>query len=410
MAPVVKQLKADTKALVKATLINSGVALGAATGLPGAEMVGGALARRISKLIGTGDYTVNNVKVNSLIKRGGDPAASFGKDSSAIRIRHREYLGEVVTGSVAGVFNNTSFPINPGMRQTFPYLSQIAANYEQYCFSGLVFEFVSSASPYVSGSSLGTVIATSEYNPSASPFASKFAMENSNLAISTRLDGNLMYGIECALGENAQNCYYVRQGSSSLPITTTDMASFQIATAPGASVPTNTPLGELWVTYDVTLKRPNLDLSRTGSAQSSGSTFAAATPLGTVQSGALASGICSDVAITAGNKISLPSLVSGDRFLVSLFYQVPGGGQIVLASPTLTSCALVNASTAMPNNPQSAPGTAITTSIYTNYDVVLQATGNSPSLTFNATTFTGTVSAVSIRVTILGNYPDLNNA
>lgn len=260
-----QSIKSALKPILREALANGGAALGGLSGIPGGSVFGRDLAKALtSRIIGSGDYQTN-VSVNELIKPpGGLASASFGEDATTIRLRRREFLADVLAPSTPGTFTNYSYPINAGMRSSFPFLSQLAANYEEYCFDGLVFEFISSASPYVTASSLGTVIASMAYNASSPPFTNKYTMENSAAAISTRIDKNLMYGVECAKGSNPQNCYYVRSGASTLPLTTTDLGNFQLAVAPATTVPANAVLGELWVTYDVILHRPVLSNDRFG--------------------------------------------------------------------------------------------------------------------------------------------------
>lgn len=338
--PMLDSLKTQMKPIIKQALIQSGGALGSMTGIPSGRHFGSELGRKISKLVGSGDYAVNAVSVNSLFKPGKpDPTASFGKDQFSIRFQHREFLGDVSTSSVAGAFTNVSYPINAGLRQSFPYLAQMASNFEEYCFKGLVFEFVSTASPYLSTSALGSVIAAMEYNSNLLPYNSKFAMENSALAVSTRIDKNIMYGVECAPGSNAQNCYYTRVGSSTLPVTTTDLGVFQIAVAPGASYPVSSPIGELWVTYDVELSRPYLDLNRNGSFQVNRTTAVNATPLGTATAASASFGALANPTF-GSTTISLPSMIVGDVANITIYWY--GGTAATWQTPTVaytTNCA-----------------------------------------------------------------------
>jgi len=275
-----KDIKNALKPVVKEALSNGGAALGGLSGLPGGSVFGRELGRKLSRVIGSGDYQTNT-SVNELIRPpGGLASSTFGEDGHMIRLRRREFLTDVTGPATPGTFTNTAYSINAGLRNTFPFLSQLADNYEEYCFDGLIFEFISSASPYISNTALGTVIASMQYNASTSDFTTKYTMENSANAISTRLDKNLMYGVECAKGSNPQNCYYTRSGSSTLPITTTDLGKFEIAVAPSSTVPASAVLGELWVTYDVCLKRPRLDASRFGLYHLFCTGMAAASPAG----------------------------------------------------------------------------------------------------------------------------------
>jgi len=200
--------------------------------------------------------------VNSLIAGGKpDAGASFGSTHDVVRIRHREYISDLYTGPTAGVFSNNTLSVNPGLSTTFPYLAPIAANFEEYRFRGLVFEFVSSTSPYLAGGAMGTLVAAMQYNPLAEPFSNKPQMENSDYAVSSRFDTNLMYGVECK--EFTQNSYLVRY-SDSAPLTAYDVGTFQFATAPGSTFPVNSTIGELWVSYDIELMRPRISQARFG--------------------------------------------------------------------------------------------------------------------------------------------------
>lgn len=273
---------------IKSALEVGGASLGSAVGNmagPGGAMVGASagkmLAQRFSKLIGTGDYSTNlsDVAHNSLVKySGASEYASFSDSKTSVRLRHREYLQDVFVGT-SGVFSNTAFAINPGLSNTFPFLSQIAGNFEEYHMHGLVFEFVSTTSPYNSTSAMGSVIMAMEYNANSPLYTSKPQMENSDFAVSARPDKSMIYGVECA--NNATNNYYVRQGSGTLPLTTTDIGTFQVATL--TPLATGVTLGELWVSYDVELFRPHVSASRFGYAHWALSA-AAATPAGRITS------------------------------------------------------------------------------------------------------------------------------
>jgi len=302
-------------------------------------------ARRLSKLIGSGDYSVNQVRVNSLINpAGADPIAAFQASGglNCLRIRHREFLGDITTGPTAGAFVNYSYNINVGLRETFPFLSQLADNYEEYVMGGLVFEFISTASPYLATSALGSIIASMEYNPTAPPYVSKYQMENSSNAVSNRLDKSIMYGVECAHGTNTQNSYFVRTGASAAPLTSTDMGTFQIAVAPGSGVPTNSVVGELWVTYDVCLDRPVLNANRPGVVRTTRGTVSATNIFGSTQSTTnYTSGILSGTVISP-TVITLPNtLVVGDVIRITNYWSGTAAA-VSIGAFTLAGLTLLN--------------------------------------------------------------------
>jgi len=266
---IVKSMKKLANTAVKAALTNGGSALGALVGGYGAGPVGAGvggaagkrLGARLSKMLGSGDYAVSaDCAYNSLVRPGASQYASFSDSTTSVRLKHREYLQDAFTGPTANVFNNTTFEINPGLSSTFPFLAQIASNFEEYKMHGLVFEFVSTTSPYNSTSAMGSVIMAMEYNASAAPYTSKPQMENSDFAISARPDKSMLYGVECV--DNATNHLFVRTGTGNLPLTTTDIGLFNFATL--TPLAANTTLGEIWVTYDVELYRPKISPLRFG--------------------------------------------------------------------------------------------------------------------------------------------------
>lgn len=410
LAPLVKDNKN-----VKKFLVDSGAAIGGLAG-PLGSAAGVHFARRLSKLIGSGDYSMNQVRVNSLINpAGADPIASFQAMGGAncLRIRHREFLGDVTTSAVAGEFKNYSYPINAGLRETFPFLSQVADNYEEYVMGGLVFEFISTASPYLATSALGSIVASMEYNPTAPPYVSKYQMENSANAVSNRLDKSIMYGVECAHGTNPQNSYFIRTGHSDAPLTATDMGTFQIAVAPGVGVPTNSVVGELWVTYDVCLDRPVLNANRPGVVRSTRGTVSATNIFGAIQSTTnYTSGILSGTTISP-TVITLPSsLVLGDVIRLTNYWSGTAAG-VTIGAFTLVGLTLLNAVANNTASQEVGPAAAVVsataildtwvqvTSVKGPYTITANATNSGP---FTGSTLTD-ITITSYGNAVIGDTP-----
>lgn len=260
LKPVAKRALVDAGGIA-GNFLGSKVGLGSQGATAGKQ-----LASKLSRLIGTGDYSVLPATANSLLPSPGQKSAyaSFQDQTFGTRVSHREYVQDILTGPTAGVFNINTFPINPSLFTSFPYLAPIAQNFEEYVVKGLVYEFISTTSPYNANSAIGSVIMTCEYNAALPAFTSKAAMENSEFALSGRFDQSLMYGVECA--ENSQNAYYCRgqPGMAPLPVTTTDLGDFYIATAPASTFPANSIIGELWVSYDIEFRRPRISAIRGG--------------------------------------------------------------------------------------------------------------------------------------------------
>lgn len=217
--------------------------LGALVGMPAVgSLVGGAIGR----ITGHGDY---NITQNSILH--GSQIPSFAHGVNSVRVKHREYIGDI--SSTTG-FINTLYPINPGLSSTFPWLSTIAANYDEYKFHGLVFEYRSTAANSVGSTnlSLGTVVAATEYNASLPQYVSKLQMTNSEFSSSCNVCDSLLHPVECKKSETVLGELYTRVNN---PIATQqdirlfDLGNFQLATM-GCQAGGNV-IGELWASYDI---------------------------------------------------------------------------------------------------------------------------------------------------------------
>jgi len=251
------------KSMAKNLITDTGESLGKKVGL---GSFGKRMAARFSKLIGAGDYGVNDTPVtNSLFPGSKSPPATASFSNAGITVPHREYIQDINTGPNAGIFNIESWSVNPGLSSFSPWLAALAGNFEEYHFKGLVFEFVSTTSPYNSNSAIGSIIICMSYNAAALPFSNKTQMENSDFALSARFDGCMLYGVECAL--TMQNEYLVRQQNNpDIPVTTTDFGTLYVATQPASTFPVLSVIGELWVAFEVILSKPRLSNARFGYA------------------------------------------------------------------------------------------------------------------------------------------------
>ena len=221
---------------------------------------GELLGHGIGRILGSGDYeTGAMVKQNVLANSTEVPEfASIGRTNV---IAHREFLGDITTSATIGGFLNRSFSVNPGNSGTFPWLSTIGENYEQYKIHGMVFYFKSTSGESVgsTNTALGTVIMASDYNVNAAPYANKSEMENSQYAQSAKASQSQAHGIECDVSDKPLNNYFVRttealdSGDSKKWY---DFCNFQIATQGFQAA--NVTIGELWVTYVIEFFKPQV--------------------------------------------------------------------------------------------------------------------------------------------------------
>jgi hypothetical protein len=231
-------------------------ALGTAIGGPGLGASGVGLANYIS---GHGDY---EIKQNSILDTAKSETPSFG--SGSIRVKHREYLQDISCEAVD--FKIQKFTINPGLEGTFPWMSRVANNFQEYELHGMVFHFktMSAESVGSTNTALGSVILATLYDVEAPDFSTKREMESTEFCSSSVPSQNCLHAIECAHDESVLNKLYVRSESSGQTgdMRWHDFCNVFVATVgmQAASV-----IGELWVTYDVTFRKPRLETPLYGS-------------------------------------------------------------------------------------------------------------------------------------------------
>ena len=230
---------------------------GRAAGLPfNLSSVGKHLRGVLQTVYGHGDYDTNfeTVSTNSLIKGkvDGKTSLTFSDGTDANRIRYREYIGELLVPENPSAFNVTRYQINPGLASFVPVLSHLADVYTSYRMEGLMFEYVSESSDYVSHTTMGSVTLTGNHNPNQPNYNSKVEANNSNHAISRKPSKSMIFGWECK-NQNA-NGYFLRDGPTTQELGLTDIGSFQVCTSLSDDYTPGSKLGELWITYDVVLK------------------------------------------------------------------------------------------------------------------------------------------------------------
>jgi hypothetical protein len=220
-------------------------------GGPLGSVLGAKAGDLLSKITGFGAYTVNK---NTLVS--GNSVPTFRLSTDGVEISHREFISDIV-GSVA--FVNQNLNVNPGLSSTFPWLAQLATNFEEYEMLGLVFEYRPSSGSAVSNASaaLGVVVYATDYNVLSPNFTNKQQMESYEYSCSTVPFEGMLHPVECANRANVLNTMYVR--NSSVPAGADqrmyDLGNFEFATVGMQSAYT---VGELWVSYHVRLKKPRI--------------------------------------------------------------------------------------------------------------------------------------------------------
>nr|UHS71594.1 MAG: putative RNA-dependent RNA polymerase [Barnaviridae sp.] len=310
-----------------------GRAAGQLSGLPGAgnilSGVGRWLGSGIGSIFGSGDYAVAGPKPGYNVLSGQVP--KFSSTHATNIVCHREYLGDIV-GSTA--FKNVSYPLNPGMSTTFPWLSTVAANYQQYKFHGLVFEFKSLVTDFVTNGTPGVVVMTTNYNADQPPFVSRQEAENAEFAASCKPTQDIMHMIECKGDNTANKLYNVRTGSvpASQDLRLYDYGQTQFISQANPS--NSLVLGELYVSYCVEFFKPVLDLeNNTTTAQgfhAYRTSCTSASPFGSAST--FTSGSISGSVSSNGN-VTFTGLTVGVVYRFSVYFASATSAQVTGASP-----------------------------------------------------------------------------
>lgn len=229
------------------------------------ESAGEALGRRLGtyagrllgRITGSGDYNINLPSGGTTMEPTSVPEFIRSDNSRETRIRHREYLGDISAASVAGLFQNQSYRLNPGSSKTFPWLSNIAQQFEQWEPHGIAVVFKTLTSTYAASQSLGTIIIATDYDVDDAPYVSKVEMDNSEFAVSGNAAQNLIHPVECKSTERLTKLYFVQSDESVTPDKRrwSDLGNLQIASAGCLS---SQLLGEVWITYDISFYKPQI--------------------------------------------------------------------------------------------------------------------------------------------------------
>lgn len=222
---------------------------------------------------GWGAYDVPGSAVTNEIVNSGATMApevpSFsagGGEMGTIVISHKEYVADVFGPESAGVFQNLTYGLNPALPSTFPWLSQIAANYEEYTIKQLVFTFRTTVSDFVaSNGQVGTVIMATQYNANDAPFSSKQDMMEYAGAVSAKVSNGIIAGVECDPAQlSGPSGKYTRSGPTppGEDIKTYDLGTLNIATSNTPEQFSNQAIGELWVSYTIELRKPKFFVTR----------------------------------------------------------------------------------------------------------------------------------------------------
>lgn len=225
--------------------------------------LGHGLHTIVKALTGFGDYEIQQNSLMPAAKDNmtlaGDPPVVQNTKNNSFIVHHREYISDVFANTV---FTANSFSINPGLIQSFPWLSQVADSFEQYRFRGLVFEYKTMSSDAIlsnnASSALGTVIMSTQYNALDAPFTDKRTMENYEFANSCKPSCNMLHPVECKMSQTSVAELYIRTGTAAGDLRLYDLGTFTIAVQGMQNAANNQVVGELWCSFEIEFYKPKL--------------------------------------------------------------------------------------------------------------------------------------------------------
>jgi hypothetical protein len=311
-------------------------------------------------LLGAGDYeegamlatsdppTTNTILSSLSGGRLGNDVPYMHSTGKAVRVPHREYLGDVYSSTAE--FVTETFPINPGMNETFPWCSPIANQFTDYKIAGIAAEFNSLGSEYSNVAGLGYVALGTQYNNDEPTFPNKRDMLNSVFSDAAKPSTSFCSFIECAedvipLGSRKM----VRGGDVSDGVDLNLYDHGKLTLAVGGNTEDDVAIGELWLTYDIELFLPRPKESANNLYSSyfcSGVTNLL--PLGTAFNKRDDStfGLSLD-----GTSISFPDNIRGE-FMVQLFWVAP----VAIVGSSVPAITGVNCTVSDPNPPSVGSG------------------------------------------------------
>lgn len=207
---------------------------------------------------GYGAYEVKNNSLMNLIDTGTNPPRVMNTNrGEATIINHREYLGDLLSGSGSpSAFNLQTFALNAGNSSLFPFLGTIAHKFQEWEPRGVLFELKTLSSDYAAALSMGSMFMAADYNSLSPAPNSKIALENMEYADSCKPSRSLIMPIECDPRISTQTHLNV---ADDLDYEGGDKRLFDLCNVYIGSqgIPTaDTPIAEIWVTYEIALFKP----------------------------------------------------------------------------------------------------------------------------------------------------------
>jgi len=233
------------------------------------------------------------------------PKISYGENGRSCRVQHKEFIQNVTgtTNFAVALF----LALNPGLAGTFPWLANIANNFEQYRVRMMRFCYLTRTGTNIPGS----VLMAPDYDASDVQPVSEQILSN----YAEIVEDAPWKDICCVLRPAGMHALgpkkFVRNGLvPGQDLKTTDVGTFILATVDGTAV----NWGKLWVEYDIEFFEPQLNpngSSLSSTAQGTLGTTAAVISAGLAIAGPLISSV-------VGNVVSFQNLTPGGEYFLTV--------------------------------------------------------------------------------------------
>jgi len=186
-------------------------------------------------------------------------AAMHRTGESGVRVTHREMIGVIKSTTSWDV---STYHINPGLNSVFPWLSGIARNFAQYNINGLMFIYKPTCNDGIGAglASEGSVAMSSDQNIFGEEPLDLTQMMQTGRAVNNKPSREVHLGVEQArkYGGRMMHHLLIRQGDIPAGATLQTYDDCLVHVATGGQSTAGVNMGELWLTYDVTLLSPRM--------------------------------------------------------------------------------------------------------------------------------------------------------
>lgn len=189
-----------------------------------------------------------NTKISNIGKKSNQkPKVKTSQKGNWILPQKREFLFNIATPQ-SGAFVGQKLEVNPGLKGTFPWLSQIAPSFQKYRFKKLAFIFETAVSTF----SNGMIMMAPVFNLNYPVPSSKTKLLELTDAVRGPLWENFRVDITSSQ-MNVYNEYFIRQEAKTETKLYDPFYLVYAVDSPSIDVPY---VGELWVEYQIELLEP----------------------------------------------------------------------------------------------------------------------------------------------------------